>query len=51
VLALGDVLIVTDRVTVDGLGAAAVTVVVVVGSSRVGDREGFPVAVRVAVGS
>jgi hypothetical protein len=47
------VLTVTDRVTVDGL-ETAVTVwvaVVPVVSSRVGDREGFSVADRVAVGS
>ena len=52
-LAVGDGLIVTDRVTVDGLGAA-VTVwvaVVVVVSSRIGDREGSSVADRVGVGS
>jgi hypothetical protein len=58
-LAVGDGLIVTDRVTVDGLGAAvtvcaeAVTVwVLVVGvSSRIGDREGFVVADGADVGS
>jgi hypothetical protein len=49
-LALGDALIVTDRVTVDGLGAA-VTVWVVVVSTRIGDRDGFVAADRVAVGS
>ena len=49
-LALGDGLIVTDRVTVDGLGAA-VTVCVVVVSTRMGDRGGLLVADRVAVGS
>ena len=49
-LAVGDGLIVTDRVTVDGLGAA-VTVWVVLVSSRIGDREGFFVADGVAVGS
>jgi len=58
-LAVGDGVIVTDRVTVDGLGAAitvcaeAVTVwVLVVGvSSRIGDREGFVVADGADVGS
>ena len=43
-------LIVTDRVTVDGLGAV-VTVWVVVVSTRIGDREGFFVADGVGVGS
>jgi hypothetical protein len=42
-LEVGDGLIVTDRVTVDGLGAA-VTVWVAVVSSRIGDREGSFVA-------
>ena len=51
-LAVGDGLIVTDRVTVDGLGAAVtVWVAVVVVSSRIGDREGSSVADRVGVGS
>ena len=52
-LAVGDGLIVTDRVTVDGLGAAVTVwvVVVVVDSSRIGDREGSSVADRVGVGS
>ena len=49
-LAVGDGLIVTDRVTVDGLGAA-VTVSVLVVSSLIGDREGFFVADSVGVGS
>jgi hypothetical protein len=52
-LVLGDVLTVTDRVTVDGLEAAVTVWVAVVAmvTSRVGDREGFCVADRVAVGS
>ena len=49
-LAVGDGLIVTDRVTVDGLGVA-VTVWVAVVSSRIGDREGFLVADGVGVDS
>ena len=49
-LAVGVGLIVTDRVTVDGLGVA-VTVWVGVVSSRIGDREGFFVADGVAVDS
>ena len=51
-LAVGDGLIVTDRVTVDGLGAAVtVWVVVAVVSARIGDREGFFVADGDDVGS
>ena len=49
-LAVGDGLTVTDRLTVDGLGAA-VTVRVVVVSTRIGDRDGFFVADGVGVGS
>jgi hypothetical protein len=50
-LAVGDGLIVTDRVTVDVLGAAVtVRVAVVVVSSRIGDREGFSVADGADVG-
>jgi hypothetical protein len=41
---------VTDLVTVDGLGAAVIVWVVVV-STRIGDREGFVVADVVGVGS
>jgi hypothetical protein len=51
-LAVGDGLIVTDRVTVEGLGAAVtVSVAVAVVSSRIGDREGLFVADSVDVGS
>jgi hypothetical protein len=51
-LAVGDGLTVTDRVTVDGLGAAVtVCVVVVLVSTRIGDREGFLVADGVDSGS
>ena len=51
-LAVGDGLMVTDRVTVDGLGAAVtVWVWVSVVCSRIGDREGFSVGDRVDVGS
>jgi hypothetical protein len=49
-LAVGNGLIVTDRVTVDGLGSA-VTVWVAVVSTRIGDRGGFFVADSVDVGS
>jgi hypothetical protein len=49
-LGVSDGLIVTDRVTVDGLGVA-MTVGVVVVSTPTGDREGFFVADRVAEGS
>lgn len=51
-VAVGDGLTVTDRVTVDGLGAAVtVWVVVVLVSTRIGDREGFLVADGVDSGS
>ena len=50
-VAVGDGLIVTDRVTVDVLGAEVTVRVAVVVSSRIGDREGFLVADGVDVGS
>jgi hypothetical protein len=50
-LAVDDGLIVTDRVTVDVLGAEVTVRVAVVVSSRIGDREGFLVADGVDVGS
>ena len=49
-LAVGDGLIVTDRVTVDGLGAAVIVWVAVV-SALIGDRDGFLVADGVRVDS